>query len=372
MKAVNMRIVICVLLVGIVQSTYAIDSPRIALLIGNATYEHADDKSLRSLNGPINDVNGMENILSNLGFEVLTLENATKSDMETAFSKFGQRLQEVKTEQNDVVALFYYSGHGVQVNGINYLLSADYVPLPKLPDLFKEIEEAGGNKKKMNNMSYMLNTNHISKLKVKSIFEKLKKIGNIDQIADRKYLLSAGNSDVNDSGIIPLPKLYKKINDINKLGTETSNIFIIDACRNNPLLSLADISDIDKALPIEELPLSNPKSFAIETLQQLLNKNIGDYKEPNNSIIAYASTSGKRAYDILNESMDFNSPYTENLLKIIPQRGISAYEVFQRVGNLVMEDTKKIQQPWLSGSSLDKDFYFAGEIKASMDRGGFE
>jgi hypothetical protein len=86
---------------------------RIALLIGNADYESGP------LRNPVNDVRAMSATLAELGFKVVTLENASQGAMKQAIDEFGDGLH--KAGKN-TVGLFYYSGHGVQVRGRNYLI----------------------------------------------------------------------------------------------------------------------------------------------------------------------------------------------------------------------------------------------------------
>ena len=87
---------------------------RIALIIGNASYEHGG-----SLKNPVNDANLMASTLEGLGFEVTKLTNASLKEMQQASIKFTSAIK------NYDVALFYYAGHGVQVNGLNYLVPID-------------------------------------------------------------------------------------------------------------------------------------------------------------------------------------------------------------------------------------------------------
>ncbi len=86
---------------------------RVALVIGNAAYPE------NPLKNPINDARAMASVLKQSGFHVIVRENATKQDMERAVGEFGRALQP------GAVALFYYAGHGVQVNGRNYLIPVD-------------------------------------------------------------------------------------------------------------------------------------------------------------------------------------------------------------------------------------------------------
>ena len=86
--------------------------PRTALVIGNADYGE-DDR----LEGPDNDARAMYERLLALGFDVPPpLINANKQQMEQALRNFSTRMRP------GGVNVFYYSGHGVQIEGENYLL----------------------------------------------------------------------------------------------------------------------------------------------------------------------------------------------------------------------------------------------------------
>ncbi|HIJ82729.1 MAG: hypothetical protein HW380_3002 [Magnetococcales bacterium] len=86
---------------------------RVALVIGNASYKEMP------LKNPVNDAGAMSHALLNLGFEVIERKNASKVQMEDAVAEFGERLE------SGGVGLVYYSGHGMQVNGKNYLIPVD-------------------------------------------------------------------------------------------------------------------------------------------------------------------------------------------------------------------------------------------------------
>ncbi len=64
----------------------------------------------------MNDANDMANALSQCGFKVTLLLDATQRQMESAVREFG------KTIHNGDVSLFYYAGHGMQLKGQNYLI----------------------------------------------------------------------------------------------------------------------------------------------------------------------------------------------------------------------------------------------------------
>lgn len=84
---------------------------RVALVIGNASY------ATNRLKNPRNDAGLMARTLAATGFEVMTVMDGTADDMRRAISDFGAKLQ-----SPGAVALFYYAGHGVQVEGDNYLI----------------------------------------------------------------------------------------------------------------------------------------------------------------------------------------------------------------------------------------------------------
>lgn len=86
---------------------------RVALVIGNGTYESAP------LPNPVNDAKDMARTLRGFNFDVSYWENLKRDEMEDAIRAFGKKLG-----SSDVV-LFYYAGHGLQLNQVNYLVPVD-------------------------------------------------------------------------------------------------------------------------------------------------------------------------------------------------------------------------------------------------------
>jgi hypothetical protein len=86
---------------------------RTALVIGNSAYQKSP------LVNPVNDAQAMAATLGSLGFTVPKLENASKGQMANAIRQFGD------TIKLGGVGLFYFAGHGVQVNGENFLIPVD-------------------------------------------------------------------------------------------------------------------------------------------------------------------------------------------------------------------------------------------------------
>jgi len=84
---------------------------RTALVIGNGDY-----RSIDRLDNPVNDALDMKQVLERLGFDVILKTNADRRELRAAVRSFGDKISK------GGVGLFYYAGHGVQVDGINYMI----------------------------------------------------------------------------------------------------------------------------------------------------------------------------------------------------------------------------------------------------------
>ena len=84
--------------------------PRIALVIGNGSYANSP------LRNPPNDATDVAASLKSLDFSVTTLIDSSRREMTNAIRDFGLTLKQ------GGVGLFYYAGHGVQVDGRNFLI----------------------------------------------------------------------------------------------------------------------------------------------------------------------------------------------------------------------------------------------------------
>lgn len=87
---------------------------RLALVIGNGEYTQGNE-----LKNPVNDAGLMAATLKNCGFEVMKYTNATLKTMQMATIDFTNKIKDYD------VALFYYAGHGIEVDGENYLIPVD-------------------------------------------------------------------------------------------------------------------------------------------------------------------------------------------------------------------------------------------------------
>jgi hypothetical protein len=90
-------------------------SKRLALVIGNADYEHKP-----KLIHPLNDAKDMASELENLGYEVILKLNLKQEDMKISVLEFGAKLL-----YQGGAGLFYYSGYAAQDKGESYLVAID-------------------------------------------------------------------------------------------------------------------------------------------------------------------------------------------------------------------------------------------------------
>jgi formylglycine-generating enzyme required for sulfatase activity len=88
---------------------------RYALVIGNNAYQY-----ISKLRNAVSDATLMTSTLRSVGFEVETVTNGTRSEMVAALRRLGK-----KAAGQHTVALFYYSGHGLQVRDENWLVPVD-------------------------------------------------------------------------------------------------------------------------------------------------------------------------------------------------------------------------------------------------------
>ncbi|MEQ9491080.1 MAG: caspase family protein [Alphaproteobacteria bacterium] len=245
-----------VVLAGLLMSVLSVqvrasDEQRIALVIGNGDYRSAP------LRNPVNDATLMSETLTELGFDVSLHTDAGRRDMRRAIADFGKKLEDA---HGNAIALIYYAGHGVQIDGENYLIPVDA-----------------------------------------EIFEAL---------------------DVKIEGIQASAML-----DAMAWTDSRMNIVILDACRNNPFVTVSRTSG----------------------------GGLARMDAPTGTLLAYSTAPGMVAED----GTGRNSPYTQALARAMKEEGRKIEDVFKRVRVSVLDRTNERQVPWES-SSLVGDFYFAG------------
>lgn len=240
---------------------------RLALVIGNARYEHADP-----LRNSVNDAELISASLKKIGFKVTLLRDANLGQMTQATTDFGRSL-----ERGDI-AFVYFAGHGVQHGGENYLIPID-----------ASVEQP-------------------------------------DQLRQRAF---------------PISQLFAAL----PADGRTSNIVVLDACRNNPFVGRSPA--YSRALntgKADERGLARVEAPA--GLSQVDNV-------PGNTLIAYATSPGKVALD----GDGRNSPYAEALAGVMLDEGLEVTAVFQEATLMVKKTTRFQQEPWMNWSLNDKVFF---------------
>lgn len=89
---------------------------RVALVIGNNAY-----KTMQPLENPVNDARAIRASLEKRGFQVIYKENATKRDMKKLVGQFA------KTISRGGIGMYFFAGHGISVQGRNFLAGIDAV-----------------------------------------------------------------------------------------------------------------------------------------------------------------------------------------------------------------------------------------------------
>jgi TPR repeat protein len=224
---------------------------RVALVIGNSSYQN-----VTRLDNPKNDASLIADTMRGLGFSLVgggPQLDLDKAGLDRAVQNFGQLIQGAD------VALFYYAGHGVQVNGSNFLVPVNANPTREADVDFQMV-------------------------------------------------------DVN----VVLRQMQGS-------GTKL-NLVVLDACRNNPFGG--------RGLRATEGGLAQMRA-------------------PEGTLISYATQPGSVAQD-----GDGNSPYTKALATTVRRAGLDIFQTFNQVGLSVKRATGGSQQPWVSSSPIDGDFYF--------------
>jgi uncharacterized caspase-like protein len=153
--------------------------------------------------------------------------------------------------------------------------------------------------------------------------------GHAMQLDWRNYLLP---TDINirtaedvHSQAIDLNELLQQLTKASSATGGSSNIVILDACRDNPFGKTANAA-----------------------------KGLSQIDAPTGTLLAYATAPGNVAQDAGTGS---NGLYTENLLREMKVDGAKIEDVLKRVRLSVRLQSKGQQVPWES-TSLEEDFYF--------------
>ena len=113
--APSLRCLLLSLLLVSLTAANALADRRVALVLGVSKYQHVPQ-----LANPDNDATSMSEVFRQIGFDVVTLQR----DLGVAEMRRAMREFAVTAADADM-AVVYYAGHGIEVDGVNYLVPAD-------------------------------------------------------------------------------------------------------------------------------------------------------------------------------------------------------------------------------------------------------
>ena len=103
-----------------ISATPASAESRVALVIGQSAY-----RAVPALPNAENDGKRMAELLGSAGFDVTAAPDQSQNDMRQTINNFAAK---VASSGPDTVALVFYAGHGLQIDGENYLVPVDVDP----------------------------------------------------------------------------------------------------------------------------------------------------------------------------------------------------------------------------------------------------
>ena len=114
MRAVMSLVVAVLAFVVFAAPSVVLADGRVALVVGNSTYAH-----IGRLPNPDNDARDISSALRRLGFEVTTELDADREELTEALRQF------TRQSAGADVSLVFYAGHGIEMDGVNYLVPVD-------------------------------------------------------------------------------------------------------------------------------------------------------------------------------------------------------------------------------------------------------
>jgi len=301
---------------------------RIALVIGNANYE------VGKLKTPLNDAADMAETLKKLGFEVILLEDASKRRMQESFENFSKQLGK------GTVGLFYYAGHGMQVDGENYLIPVNNASIDSEADIEYDAVPLGKILRRMKSADNVAN------------------IVILDACRDNPFsnwkASSRGLADVQSGTgtLIAFATAPGKVaidgTDRSRNGVFTSYLLKYIATPNMDLdaMLMRVRDDVIKETKDYQVPWNS------SSLRQEFSFNPYNWTQGNGQVIIYSTALGR----VTSDGIGKNSPFTSNLLKYITVPEDIEF-VLRKVRDSVVKETNNFQVPWWS-SSLSGGFSF--------------
>src|SRR5712671_5854510 len=101
-------------------ASQALAENRLALVIGQSAY-----RSVPALPNPANDARAVTQMLTDSGFEVSSASDLSQIQLREKVSEFADK---IAAKGSDTIALVFYAGHGLQIDGENFLVPVDVDP----------------------------------------------------------------------------------------------------------------------------------------------------------------------------------------------------------------------------------------------------
>jgi len=101
-------------------ASQALAENRLALVIGQSAY-----RSVPALPNPANDARAVTQMLTDSGFEVSSAGDLSQIQLREKVSEFAGK---IAAKGSDTIALVFYAGHGLQIDGENFLVPVDVDP----------------------------------------------------------------------------------------------------------------------------------------------------------------------------------------------------------------------------------------------------
>lgn len=259
-----------------------------ALVIGNSAYKAPD----AVLSNPVNDARAMRAALKRLGFQVVYGEDLDRARTFDVIERFLALSRKMK------VALFYYAGHGIQINSQNYMVPVD---------------------------ASFTGTFNLS-----------------DQVVSMRHLIR-GVDAVSESGLIFLDACRN-----NPFGSK------ISAAANRGLTRATRSMGWNHRAAVPLLPSNQTSALPDELKVGVGLAGMQRQEMGIGMLLVYSTSPGRVAAD----GTGRHSPFTGALLNHIEKPGLEIRQVITRVTD-EMYDPRSQQIPW-DNSSLRKDVYLAG------------
>ena len=275
------------LLIVVVVSPRASASENIALVVGNSDY-----RKVVQLPNPANDAADMAASLQRLGFSVKLLTNLDYDGFRRALIEFGNAAKSADK------AVFFYAGHGMEVDGKNWLIPVD--------------------------------------AEMKSEINVYAEAINLETLID----------------ISVMPKIIGLV----VLDACRDNPFTGPKVASGRSVA-GSISATDRPSAEAEVPRVNPEPVAGAAggFPAMASQGLAPVEVSDNVLVAFAAAAGTTARDGLGR----NSPYSESLLRHVEIPGLEVNYLFRDVHDEVLKETTS-QEPALYGTLSSQEVFLSG------------